>query len=308
MPAKAKKFEISNPDKVLFPKSGITKQDLIDYYILAAPYMLPYLKDRPISMQRYPDGINGESFFQKEVPHYFPAYIDRTNVNDPDEPVKEDAIINNIESLIYIANLASIPIHTWQSRRKKLHNPDQVIWDLDPSVEDFEGVRTGAKLLKYMLEELGLEVWLKSSGSRGLHLTVPIKPEFTYDEVKKFTRDVSEYMARKIPQLFTTEIRKNKRDGKIFIDFLRNGYGHTAVAPYSVRAIEHAPVAAPITWDELDEKDFHPQYFTIKNMPARLKKKGDIWEGFYKKAKSLKGPMKKMNAILAASGRVHSEA
>jgi bifunctional non-homologous end joining protein LigD len=301
MPAKPKKFEISNPGKVLFPKSGITKQELIDYYTLAGPYMLPYLKDRPVSLQRYPEGINGESFFQKEVPHYFPKYIDRTNVNDPDEPVKEDAIINNIESLLYIVNLASIPIHTWQSRKKKLNYPDQVIWDLDPSVDDFESVRTGAKLLRYMLEELGMKVWLKTSGSKGLHLTVPIKPEFTYTEVKQFTRSVSEYMAAKIPQLFTTEIRKNKREGKILIDFLRNGYGHTAVVAYSVRPIENAPVAAPITWEELDKKDFHPQYFNIRNMPARFKKIGDLWEGFYSQAKSLKAPMKKMDAILSGS-------
>lgn len=303
MPAKSKKFEISNPGKILFPQSKITKKEVVDYYTLAWPFMKPHLKDRPVSLQRYPEGINGESFFQKEVPHYFPDYIDRTNVNQPDEVVKEDAIINNLDSLIYIVNLASIPIHTWQSRRDKLDYPDQVIWDLDPSVEDFESVRTGAKLLKYMLEELGLQVWLKSSGSKGLHLTVPVKPEFTFTEVKEFTRSVSEYMAAKIPQLFTTEIRKNKRNGKILIDFLRNGYGHTAVVPYSVRPIEKAPVAAPITWEELEDKKFHPQYFNIRNMPARFEEVGDLWKGFYSKAKSLKGPMKKLQGILAKTER-----
>jgi bifunctional non-homologous end joining protein LigD len=164
-------------------------------------------------------------------------------------------------------------------------------------------VRTGAKLLKYMLEELGLQVWLKTSGSKGLHLTVPIKPEYTYTEVKAFTREVSEYMEAKIPQLFTTEIRKNKRNGKILIDFLRNGYGHTAVVPYSVRPIEKAPVAAPITWEELDDKSFHPQYFNIHNMPKRFEEVGDLWKGFFSKAKSLKGPMKKLNSILAKTER-----
>jgi bifunctional non-homologous end joining protein LigD len=306
MAKKEKPIEISNPDKILFPKSKVTKKELVDYYIMAWPYMKDYLKDRPVSLQRYPEGINGESFFQKEVPHYFPKYIDRTNVNDPDEVVKEDAIINNLESLVYIANLASIPLHTWQSRRKKLNNPDQVIWDLDPSVEDFESVRTGAKLLRYMLEELGLKVWLKSSGSKGLHLTIPVKPEFTYTEVKQFSRSVSEYMAAKIPQLFTTEIRKNKRDNKILIDFLRNGYGHTAVVAYSVRAIENAPVAAPITWEELDNKDFRPQYFNVRNMESRFKKVGDLWEGFYSEAKSLKGPMRKLNSILSGSKRLQA--
>jgi len=297
MVTEGQNIEISNPDKVLFPESGLTKKQLVDYYALAGPFMLPYLKDRPVAMQRYPEGITGQSFFQKEIPAYFPEYIERVTVKGS-TGTKDYAMINNLPSLIYIANQASILLHPWQSRKTSLHNPDQVIWDFDPSVEGFEKIRAGARLIKDFLDELGLPPRIKLTGSKGVHIIIPVEPKHGYEFIKNFSRGVAEIMVAKAPDIFTMEMRKNKRDGLIFLDYLRNGYGNTAVAPYSVRAIENAPVAAPITWKELDDKKIHPQYFTIKKMKARFKAVGDVWEGFYDKPFNLTAACKRLEGLM----------
>src|ERR1051326_3952198 len=220
---------ISNPEKILYPESVIRKEEIIEYYDKVSKYVLPFLKDRPVSLQRYPNGINGETFFQKSVPEYYPEFIKRVAVIDS-EGEKQHGIINGRKALIYIANTAALHIHTWQSSTKKLEYPDQIIWDLDPSDESFEKVRIAARLLKYFLEEkLDLHPYLKTTGSKGVHILVPVERKYTYDEIKTFTREVGEYMTRAVPQLFTMEIRKIKRGKKVLIDYLRNQYGHTAI-------------------------------------------------------------------------------
>jgi bifunctional non-homologous end joining protein LigD len=290
-------LKISNPEKILFPGGNITKKEFVEYYDWIWPIMQDYIKDRPVSLERYPDGIDHESFYQKETPAYYPSYVKRAIVED-DHKTMRYAMINNRQSIDYIANMASIPIHTWQSRLKTLEYPDQVIWDLDPSDDDFKKVRIGAKLLKYFLEELGLQPWLKFTGSKGVHITVPLEAEYDYAAIKAFSGSVATFMASKLPELFTIELRKSKRHGRIFVDYLRNQFGHTAAAPYSVRALQGAPVAAPITWDELDDKRMNPQSFNIRNIRQRLEEKGDLWKGIYKQAQSLKAPMKNMEEIL----------
>jgi bifunctional non-homologous end joining protein LigD len=288
--------KLSNPDKILFPVPGITKKEFADYYNRIWPVMSYYIKDRPVSLERFPDGIVGEGFYQKDTPEYYPEYIKRIPVESSDKIIKY-ALINNKKSINYIANMASIPIHTWQSRLKKLDYPDQVIWDLDPSDTDFNKIRIGARLLRYFLEELGVSPSIKLSGSKGVHLTVAVKPELGYTEIKRFSFGVAEFMSQQLPGLFTTELRKSRREGRIFIDWLRNQYGHTAAAPYSVRALPYAPVAAPVTWEELDNTEIHSQSFNIRNISDRIKSKGDIWKGFYEQAQSLKEPLKHLEEL-----------
>jgi bifunctional non-homologous end joining protein LigD len=291
-------IEISHPDKVLFPGSGITKGELVNYYEMIGPVMLPYVQDRPLTIQRFPNGINAESFFQKGASEHYPKYIKTLLVNDEVNGKKRYPLINNVVSLVYLANLASIPLHVWQSRKGSIRKPDQVIWDLDPPTGDFEQVRKAAKLMRNCLQELGLEPWLKTTGSKGLHLMVPLKTEYNYDAVKKFAKTVGEFVASEIPDLFTIEFRKDKREGKILVDYMRNNYGHTAVAPYSVRPKEGAPVAAPLEWHELEDKKLNAQTFNIKNMQARLQAKGDLWNGIYEQPQSLKPAMKKLAGMM----------
>jgi bifunctional non-homologous end joining protein LigD len=275
--------KISHPDKVLFPESGITKQDLADYYLAIAPYMLPHLEDRPISMQRYPNGIGHSGFFQKEASDYFPDYIKQLRVKLKNGESKCYVRIANAETLVYLANQGNIPVHTWLSRKGKLNNPDMIIWDLDPSDGDFEKVRKSAFIVKKKLEEYGLDPWLKTTGSRGLHLALPIKPLFNYTKIRDFAKKLAEEVAGENPELLTTETSIAARGDKVFVDYLRNGFAQTAIAPYSVRAKENAPVAMPLEWAELKKKSLNAQSFNIHNALQRMKKTGDVWKDFYKK-------------------------
>jgi bifunctional non-homologous end joining protein LigD len=286
MQIEGREIEISNPNKILFPKSKITKQEFVEYYHDIGPIMVEYLKGRALTVQRYPDGINGSFFFQKTAPEYYPKYIDRVRVKE-DEDYKKYAIINNVSSLVYIAGQAAIPMHVSSGRKGSLQKPDHVIWDLDPSDDDFEKVRKGAFLIKEFLEMINLQPSLKTTGSKGIHLVVPLIPKRTYTTEKAFSKEVAEIMVKAYPQLFTLEMLKKKRQGRIFLDYLRNQFGHTAVAAYSVRPIEGAPVGCPITWDELKDKSIAPQTFNIRNMRERIEKVGDLWAGFYERGQDL---------------------
>ncbi len=291
------KVLISNPDKVLYPGSGISKKEIVAYYELTGPYMLPFVEDRPLTTQRYPNGIDEENFYQKEAPEYFPGFIKRLKVKEKETESKEYITVNNITSLLYLANHAALVLHVWQSRKGSIRKPDQIMWDLDPSDEDFEKVRKGALLMKAFLQKLELEPFIKTTGSRGLHLVIPIKNTITYTRAKKFTSDVAEVMARNYPDLFTTEFMKKNRGHRVFIDYLRNQYGHTAVAPYSLRAKENAPAATPIHWDELNDKRLDSQAFKLSNMPDRLKEAGDVWKDFYKKPQELDIGMERLKSM-----------
>lgn len=285
---KVEEVELSHPDKVLFPESGITKQDIADYYEAVANYMLPHLKDRPISMQRFPNGIDHQGFYQKEAPDYFPDYIKRAKVKLKNGESKEYVMVNNAETLTYLTNIGCIPIHTWLSKKGKLNNPDMLVWDFDPSDKDFEKVREAAFIAREFFNKADIEPFLKTTGSRGLHIIIPIKPDTGFTQVRALARKISAKLAKQHPDLMTTETLKDERGHRVFVDYLRNGFAQTAVAPYSVRPKEGAPVAAPISWEELEDKKLDAQTFTIHNTPARLKKKGDLLAHLHQHAFSFK--------------------
>ena len=284
-------------DKVLFPKSGITKGDLVHYYENIADYILPYLEDRPLTMLRFPNGITKEGFFQKNASGYFPEWINKAKVKKKGGWVNY-VICNNKETLVYLANQGTITFHVTLSKLDKLDYPDKLIFDLDPSAHNFKSVRKGAHVLRNLLvEELGLSVYIMLTGSEGLHLVVPLMRIENFDEVRGFAKKVVTYMAERYPKDFTIAIRKDKRKGRLFLDYLRNSYAQTAVCPYSVRALQQAPVAMPIAWEELD-KLTHSQAFNIHTVGHRLTQYVDPWKDFTKNAKILSDAKKRMELLI----------
>lgn len=288
---------ITHPDKVIFPDPGISKQEVIDYYKDIAPIMLPYLKDRPLSMQRFVDGIESEGFYQKEAAEYFPSYIKRVAI--PKEGgIVHYAVVNNAASLVYLANQLVITFHVWLSKTSHLHKPDHMIFDLDPSGSDFSMIRETALRLKKLLENIGLVPFVMTTGSRGLHVLVPLKPQEKYDMVREFAKNIASLLVEYDPVHTTVEVRKEKRDGKIFIDYLRNGFTATGVCPYSVRPRPGAPVATPLEWDEVSKTSLRPDEWNIKNIGKRLATKGDPWKNMPKYARSLKKARKKLETLM----------
>jgi len=288
--------DITNQDKIYFPTT-ITKGDLIDYYIKVAPFMIKHIKDRPIMMHRFPGGITGESFYQKNAAEHFPAWIKTIPVPKSDGHTNF-VLCQNAATLIYLANFGTITFHPWLSRFKALDNPDKLIFDLDPSVHDFSKVIEVAFLIKKILEQVGLNPFVMTTGSHGLHVVAPIKPtaDFTYS--KMFADGCAQLLIAGHPELVTTQLRKDKRENKIFIDTLRNQFGATAVAPYSVRAHPHAPVATPLEWHELENPKLESQTYTIINIFNRLEKIDDPWKDIFKKKKSLEKAWPKLEQIL----------
>jgi bifunctional non-homologous end joining protein LigD len=296
-------IELSNTEKALFPEDGITKGDLIEYYRQVADIMLPYLQDRPLTLFRYPDGINHQVLVQQEISENYPDWIDRVSVKKREGGSIDHVLCQNASTLVYLANQACITLHVWLSRKDSLEYPDQLIFDLDPSGKDFNRVRESALLLRKFLNDLGLESWVKTSGSRGLHVIIPLDRQADFNQVHRFAHDVAEILSKREPEKLTIEARKEKRKDRIFLDFVRNSYGQTVVAPYSVRAIPGAPVAAPLDWDEISEPDLGPQSFTIKNVLGRLSRKKDPWEGIWHKTCSLDKAQKNLNLLKKAGDK-----
>jgi bifunctional non-homologous end joining protein LigD len=281
--------DITHSDKILFGKSDITKADLIHYYQIVAPLMIPYCKGRPISMQRFPDGINKEGFFQKNAGDYFPQWITRVNIPKHNREPVNYVIIDKPATMIYLANQGCITPHIWLSRIDNLEKPDRMIFDLDPADNlSFADVQYVAKQLKKILDDCNLPSFCMLTGSRGAHIVVPLKRVHTFEEVRSFAHDIAEILAHQFPKLITITMHKRNRRKRVFIDWLRNGFGATTVAPYAVRAHENAPVAMPVTWKELLSSRTYSQKYTIKNVAQRVKKVGDIWENMNKQAVSLK--------------------
>lgn len=278
----------TNENRVLFPKSGITKGDLINYYEKIAPTMLPYMKNRLISMQRFPGGIDQEGFYQKDASEYFPKWIKRVSVKKQDGGRVNYVVCNNAATLVYLANQACITNHIWLSRIDKLEIPDRMIFDLDPSECNFTKIRQGALILKKYLEDLGLCAFAMTTGSKGIHVVVPLKRKYSFDTVRQFAKNIAETLVNKYPERFTLEMHKQKRGKHIFIDYLRNAFGQTGVAPYSVRAKEKAPVATPLFWKEVSDAKLTATKYTIKNIFKRLDEVGDPWEKIDKHACSIK--------------------
>lgn len=265
-------LKLTNQDKILFPKSKITKGDLIEYYKKIAPFILPYLKNRPLVMQRFPDGIEKEGFYHKNAPEYFPSWIKTINIPSADKKPVHYVLCNNKKTLLYLVNQATIVFHGWLSKVNKLHYPDKMIFDLDPAGKaHFKDVQNAAQIIKNFLEKLDLKSMPILTGSRGVHIVVPLKTVHTFEFVHNFAHQIATFLSNQFPKILTTEISKSKRKNRIFVDYLRNNLSATAVVPYSVRALQDAPIAIPISWPCLFSKNINAQKYTVQNIFKHVK-------------------------------------
>ena len=271
---------LSHPDKILFPDDGITKEDLARYYADVAGAMLPWLRDRPVTMVRYPDGLSGQRFFQKNAPSYFPGWIRRVEVAKEGGHV-EHVVCDQPATLVYLASQACIEIHALTSRADKLDRPDQMVFDFDPPDDKrFADVRRTALRTRDLLAgELGLTSFVRTSGGRGLHVHVALNRQAGFDAVREFAHRVAGVLARRHPDAVTAEQRKDKRGERIYVDVMRNAYAQTVAASYGVRARPGAPVATPLSWAEVENNDLAPGQLTIKTVRARLHGE-DPWADF----------------------------
>jgi bifunctional non-homologous end joining protein LigD len=284
--------EVSNRDKVFFPADGLTKGDLVDHYHRAAPHLLRHGRDRLVSMDRYPDGIDGPGFYHKDVPASFPDWITTQEVEKKGGGTLTQLVLADTATLVYLADQACITPHVWTSTVDRRNHPDRMVFDLDPPSDRgdrFAEVRWTARRLRTLLEELDLVPFVMTSGSRGLHVHVPLDRGADHDAVRSFARDVAETLSRRHPARVTTEQRKKKREGRIFVDVLRNAYAQTVVVPYAVRALPGAPVATPLSWDELGRSGMSPRRYGIRNLFRRLGAVDDPWKGMGRHARSLRG-------------------
>jgi bifunctional non-homologous end joining protein LigD len=276
------KLKLSNLSKLMWPEDGITKADFINYFVQIAPYLLPHLKDRPVVFTRYPEGIYGESFYQKNAPDYAPNWLNTYTVVSFSGGQKKEiryVLIDDLKSLVWAANQASLEIHPWLSRIGSIDHPDFAVFDLDPMEDtDFEDARFLALALKRLLEMEGLKGFPKTSGATGIQVYVPLESRYTYRQVRTFAEFFCRVLEKTFPEKATTERNVKKRKGRVYLDYLQNVKGKTLIAPYSPRPFKGAPVSAPVTWDEL-ERGVVPSMFTVKNMPERLKKTGDLFKG-----------------------------
>jgi bifunctional non-homologous end joining protein LigD len=258
--------EVHRPDKVLFPGDGAapeyTKGDLVAYYRAVAPYLLPHLRGRPLMLERHPDGLGGPVFMQKNTPGHYPGWIRRVELAKEGGTVTH-AVCDDTATLLYLADQACLTLHRWLSRADRPDSPDRMVFDLDPAGDDFDAVRKAAHLLKELLDELRLPSAPMTTGSRGLHVVVPLAGRPGYDEVLSFAHDVAGTLAAAHPDRLTTAARKKDRGDRLYLDVQRNAYAQTAVAPYTVRARPGAPVAVPISWAQLDDPRTGPRRWTI---------------------------------------------
>ncbi len=266
---------LTNPDKVFWPEDGYTKSDLIDYYTAIAPFLLPYLRDRPLVLTRFPDGIHGKSFFQKDAPDFVPDWVATRRIYSKDAERDIDYfIVNDTDSLRYVANLGTIPLHIWGSRLDSLEHPDWLVLDLDPKGAPFTHVVRVARELKRILDGLEIASYVKTSGATGLHILVPMGRRYLYEQCRTFARLLAMAGTQALPDIATVQRPLHARDGKVYIDFGQNGYGRTIAAPFSVRPLPGAPVSCPLRWSEVTAK-LDPGRFTIKTALRRFAKKAD---------------------------------
>jgi bifunctional non-homologous end joining protein LigD len=291
---------ITHPDKVLFPDDDITKGDLAAYYEAMAPIMLPHMRGRPLTMERYPAGIGRKGFWQKDVSKGFPDWLERVSVPKKDGVVHYP-VVTDKQSLLWVTNQNTITQHVWTSRVPDLAHPDICVFDLDPSSDDLAAVRRAALELRDLLEELTLPSWVKTTGSKGFHIVVRLDGKTHIGHVARFANAVGTLFVKRAPDRLTQEFSKANRRGRIYVDTGRNGYGATFAAAYTVRARRGAPVSAPCTWDEIERGDVRPITFTVRNMPERIAKVGDLWADLRRTGRSLKRPNEKLRQLLKKS-------
>lgn len=288
------KVEVTNPDKIFWPKEKITKGDVIAYYNEMAEYVLPFVISRPQSMRRNPDGIKNEGFFQKDVEGKVPKWVKTRKIKSSSKGESiEYLLCQDKETLIYMANLGCIEINPWSSRVGSINNPDYIIFDLDPNEASIKDLVTTAKKLKEILDSLGIKGYLKTSGGKGLHVFIPIQPKYTYSQSRDFSHIISQVVNTALPKITSLERSPSKRKGKIYLDFLQNGKGKTMACAYSLRPREGATASTPLEWQELTDK-LNLKDYNIKTLPERVKQKGDLWKNFFKDAVDLKTVLDKL--------------
>ena len=286
---------ITHAEKLLFPDDGITKGELAAYYDSIASLMIPHIHSRPVTMERYPAGIGEKGFMQKSVTKGFPAWLERVEVPKKGGSVHYP-LVTDARSLLWLANQNCITPHVWTSRVTALDRPDLCVFDLDPATDEPDRVRTAAVALRRLLEEIGLGSWVKTSGSKGFHVVVPLDGTADYGQVGGFAHLVAGLLVRRDPDNLTLEFTKADRAGKIYLDIGRNGFGATFAAAYAVRAIPGAPVSAPCTWEELKRGTVGPRTITLRSMTARIGAVGDLWAGLHEDGRSLREPMEKLKS------------
>ncbi|WAL98956.1 non-homologous end-joining DNA ligase [Streptomyces sp. Je 1-369] len=299
--------ELHRPQKVLFPVagakgrskskgsgSGLTKADLFDYYRSVAPFMLPHLRDRPLMLERHPDGVEGPRFMQKDTPDHYPDWITRAEVAKQDGTVTH-TVCDDTATLLFLADQACVTLHRWLSRTGRIDRPDRLVFDLDPAEDDFDAVRDAARLLGELLDQMNLPSALMTTGSRGLHVIVPLNGNHDFDDARAFAKDVADTLAEAHPDRLTTAARKKDRGGRLYLDVQRNGYAQTAVAPFSVRATPGAPVAVPIAWEQLDDPAVHARSWTIDTAVEQART--EPWAGVPRSGRALGPARRKLRAL-----------
>ena len=278
---------ITHPEKVLFPDDGITKGELAGYYESIAPIMLPHLRGRPVTMERYPAGIGSEGFWQKNVSRGFPEWLERIAVPKKGGTVHHP-LVTNTRALLWMVNQNAITPHVWVSRVPKLRYPDVCVFDLDPSREDDpDTLRAAALGVRDLLNEIGLPSWVKTSGSKGFHIVLSLDGKSDTGEVARFAHEVGTVLVKRDPRRLTQEFSKADRGDRILIDTGRNGYSATFAAAYAVRAKPGAPVSAPCTWAEIERGAVSPRALTLRTMADRIEKVGDLWSDMPRRRRAL---------------------
>jgi len=280
---------ITHPDKVMFPDDGITKGELAEYYEMVAPVMLPHLSGRPVTMERFHRGIGTKGFFQKNAPKGAPDWLETVAVPKKDGVVNYP-VVTDLRGLMWLANQNCITAHVWTSRVPDLFHPDLCVFDLDPLTDDAGVLRDAALLLRDLLTELGCSSWVKTTGSKGFHVVVPLDGRADSGEVSRFAHAVGRTLVDRDPTHLTQEFYKADRGGRILVDTGRNEFGATFAAAYTVRPRATAPISAPCTWDEVASGDAEPRTFTLRGMRERLESVGDLWASLHEAPCRLPSP------------------
>lgn len=287
---------ITHPEKVLFPDDGVTKGELASYYEKIAPHMLPHIRGRPVTMERYHRGIGVPGFFQKDVSKGFPDWLERAEVPKKGGTVHHP-LVCDAQSLLWLANQNCITPHVWISRVPDLYHPDICVFDLDPSDDQPDVLRAMALALRDLLQEFGLTSWVKTSGSKGFHIVVPVDRKADYAEVATFAHHIGRLLVSRHPGHLTQEFNKADRGGRILVDTGRNAYSATFAAAYAVRAKPGAPVSAPCTWEEVERGHVGPQTFALRTMAGRIAEVGDLWEEMLGQEQSLRSAMEQLKRM-----------
>jgi bifunctional non-homologous end joining protein LigD len=278
---------ITHPEKVLFPDEGITKGEMASYYEAIAPLMIPHIIGRPVTMERYPSGIGAKGFMHKNVSKGFPEWLERVEAPKKDGTVHYP-VVRDTRSLLWIANQNCITPHVWTSRAPNLYHPDVCVFDLDPMKDDEPDVlRSTALRVRELLAEIELNSWVKTSGSKGFHIVVPLDAKARFGEVSRFAHAVAKVLIARHPDTLTQEFAKKDRGDRILLDVGRNGYSATFAAPYAVRPKPGAPVSAPCSWEEIEQGRVGPRTFTLRTMAERVAKVGDVWSDMPERGASL---------------------